>query len=207
MSEQREQAIEKAKSYLNQRELAAYSYFCNSKQPALAPALNAKLFQLFLNGKSTDEIHRLNPQLSLGQIVSARIEGRWDERREEHLDQLLTSTSMRVQQITLETADFVCDLFAVANREHGDKLRRYLQTGDEKELGDFRITSLAGFKTAIEILQKLTGQERQTTQKVHGAVEVVHRPDPILSVARPPAPAEAADVLKKLLQLGPKKEN
>ncbi len=199
MSVEREQAIEKAVSRLSEKERYAYRYYCNSEQPAVAPSLNAKLFQLFLNGKSCDEILRLNPSLSLGQIVAARVDGKWDERRDEHLDQLLTQTSLRVQQVTLETADFVCDLFAVANREHGDKLRRYLQTGNELELGDFRITSLANFKTAIEILQKLTGQERQTSTKITHSGEILHRPDPILSVARPPAPAEAASALKLLL--------
>lgn len=198
MSEQREQAIEKAKTYLTKRELGAYNYFCNSNQPALAPSTNARLFALFLQGKGTEEIMRLNPTLSLAQIVHARVEGRWDERREEHLDGLLNNTSLRVQQTTLETADFVCDLLAVANREHGDRLRRYLQSGDEKELGDFRISSLASLKTAIEVLQKLTGQERQSTSKIAVSGEVVHRPA-ILSVARPPAPAEAASALKLLL--------
>jgi hypothetical protein len=195
----RDEAIEKAKELLTQREREAYAYFCNSKQAPLAPSLNAKLFQLFLNGKTTSEIHRLNPALSLGQIVGARIEGRWDERRIEHLDQLLDQTSLRVQQVTLETADFVCDLFAVANREHGDRLRRYIQSGDEKELGDFRITSLSTFKTAVEILQKLTGQERQSQQKIVHSGIVTHASDPILSVGRPPAAAEAASALKLLL--------
>jgi hypothetical protein len=170
-----------------------------TEKPPLAPSLNAKLFQLFLQGKGTEEIRRLNPQLGLGEIVAARIEGRWDERREEHLDALLSNTSLRVQQVTLETADFVCDILAVANREHGDRLRRYLQSGDETELGDFRVTTLAGFKTAIEMLQKLTGQDRQTSSKISVVGEVVHRPDSILSVARPPTSAEATSALKLLL--------
>lgn len=195
----REEAITKAVERLSEKEQYAYRYWCNSNQPAVAPSLNAKLFQLFLNGKGCEEILRLNNNLSLGQIVAARVDGKWDERRDDHLDALLAQTSLRVQQVTLETADFVCDLFAVANREHGDKLRRYLQTGNELELGDFRITSLHGFKQAIEILQKLTGQDRQTSTKVNIQGEVFHRPDPILSVARPPAPAEAASALKLLL--------
>jgi hypothetical protein len=195
----RDEAIEKAKSYLNKRELHAYNIWTGTSRPPLAPSLNAKLFQLFLQGKGTEEIRRLNQTLQLGEIVAARIEGRWDERREEHLDSLLSNTSLRVQQVTLETADFVCDILAVANREHGDRLRRYLQSGDEKELGDMRVTSLTGLKIVIETLQKLTGQDRQSSTKIAVSGEVVHRPDAILSVARPPAPAEAAQALKLLL--------
>jgi hypothetical protein len=193
MSAEREQAIEKAKTYLSKRELHAYSVWCGTEKPALASSLNMKLFQLFLQGKGTEEIRRLNPQLQLGEIVAARIEGRWDERREEHLDQLLSNASMRVQQATMETADFVCDLLAVASREHGDRLRRYLQSGDETELGDFRVTSLGSLKTAIEMLQKLTGQDQQRHLKVTGNLTTT----PAAADATPSS-AQAATVLKLL---------
>jgi hypothetical protein len=200
MSNEKPESLEKeATSYLNTREEHAYRIWQGTDKPALAPSLNAKLFNLFLQGKTCEEIRRLNPSLQLGEIVAARIAGRWDERREDHLDNLLDATSKRVQQVTLETADFVCDILAVANREHGDKLRIYLQTGNPDDLGEFRITSLPSLKMAIETLQKLTGQDRQQTTKTYVSGEVVHRPEPILSAARPPAAAEAAQALKLLL--------
>jgi hypothetical protein len=152
------------------------------------------LFNLFLLGKTCEEIRRLNQQLQLGQIVAARVEGRWDERREEHLDQLLNATTQRVQQTTLETADFVCDILAVANREHGDRLRRYLQTGDDTELGDFRVTSLTTLKVAIETLQKLTGQDKQQKLTVTG--DLTTRQAPAQEAL--PSSDQAASVLKLL---------
>jgi hypothetical protein len=182
---------------LSKGEEYAFEYFQKSQQPPLAPSLNAKLFQLFLNGKNCEEIRRLNKDLTLGQIVWARIEGDWDQRRSDHLNSLLTETSLRVQQATLETADFVCDLLAVANREHGDRLRRYLQTGDQKELGDFKIDSIFNLKQTIEVLQKLTGQDRQQTVQHKG--EVMHTAVPIPAANKAPSPVEAANVLKLLL--------
>ncbi len=188
-------AIEKADTLLSKRELAVYNIWRGTEQPVLAPSLNVKLFSLWLAGKDCEEIRRLNPALSLGQIIHARLTGDWDRRREEHIDKLLTETSTRVQQTTLEAATFVCDLIAVANREHGDRLRRYLQTGDEKELGDFRVSGLQGLKLAIEMLQKLTGQERKTT--ISG--EVIHRAETNLPVNREPTSQEAGIVLRLLL--------
>lgn len=201
----REEKIQAALARLNKRELNAYNTWRNSDRPGLAPSLNAKLFNLFLQGKSCEEIRRMNLNFTLGEIISARIEGDWDERRSDHLDNLLKTTSERVQQVTLETADFVCDLLAVANREHGDRLRRYLQSGDAKELGDFKIDSIFNLKQVIEVLQKLTGQERTTRQTVNVTGEVVHRPDPILSAARSPTAVEAGQALRLLL--GQNKEN
>lgn len=181
---------------LNERERRAYKSWRESGQAQLAPSLNAKLFDLFLRGHNCEEIARLNhPHIKIGQVVAARVEGDWDRRRKEHLDGLLASTSQRVQQATMETAEFVCDLLAVANREHGDRLRRYLQTGDPKELGDFKITSLFGLKQAIEVLQKLTGQEQ-----ARGAAKLPEAPaqHQAPTAPSPPTPQEAARVLKLL---------
>jgi hypothetical protein len=191
--ETKEEAVERIVKKLSQSEAVAYKVWRDSNTPALAPSLNAQLFNLFLQGKGCDEIVRMNPGLRLGQVVAARVEGDWDRRREEHLDRLLTETSLRVQQTTLETADFVCDLLAVANKEHGEKLRRYLQTGSKSELGDFKIESLSGLKSAIEVLQKLTGQDKQQKMVVSG--EVVHTTGP----ATPLSSDEADKALRLLL--------
>jgi hypothetical protein len=160
--------------------------------------LNAGLFALFLAGKDTGEIHRLNPALSLGQIVEARISGNWDARRDEYLDKLLTETATNVQRASLEAATFISDLLTVANKEHGDKLKRYLQTGNPKELGDFKIDNLTQLKVAIETLQKLTGADKKSVVNVSG--EVLHRP--VASVEEPATrttPGESAAILKLLL--------
>ncbi len=194
----RETRIQAAVVRLSDREHHAYTVWCGSDKPGLAPSLNAKLFNLFLQGKSCEEIRRMNPSLSLGEIVAGAVEGDWHRRRDEHLDELLTQTSVRIQQTTLETADFVCDLLAVANREHGDRLRRYLQTGNEAELGDFRISSLPALKMVIETLQKLTGQERN--QKLHVVGEVLHRNKD--EESKKPTPAQASNVLKLLVGAG-----
>lgn len=196
--ENREIAIQRARALLSEKEESAYDYFCKSDQPALAPSLNAKLFTLWLNGKSCEEIRRLNQGLTLGQIVAARIEGDWDALRKEHLDRLLQETSTRVQQTTFETADLVCDMLAAANKEHGDRLRRYLQTGDEKELGDMRITGISGLKSAIEILQKLTGQERQKSVTIGGEL-TSYSASSVAAVNKKPTSAQAEQVLKLLL--------
>ncbi len=180
-------------AFLNEREAHAYRVWQGISKPALAPSLNAQLFNLFLQGKTCEEIRRLNQALQLGEIVAARIQGKWDERREEHLDRLLKAATERAQQTTLETADFVCDILAAANREHGDRLRRYLQNGDEAELGDLRITSLHSLKQTVEILQKLTGQDKQT--KVTVAGEILHS----ASEKKQTTPEQASKILKLLI--------
>jgi hypothetical protein len=158
---------------LDEREEQALVKWQHSQHPAIAPETQARLFRLYLNGKSTHEIHRLNQQFSLGQIVNAKIQGKWDERVEQHVDELLNGVKARVQQVTLESIDFVADLISAANKLYGERIKRYLQTENPEDLGDLQISSLDGYRKAIELLQKLTGQDKQ--QK--GEVTVLHKAD------------------------------
>lgn len=196
MSEENTEALVPLESdKLDEREEAALKYFQRSRQQALSADTSAKLFRLFLSGKTTHEIHRLNQSFSLGQIVHARIKGEWDRRYREHMDELLDNTQKRVMQVTLESINFVSDLITAANAMHGDAVKKYLQTRNPADLGELQIKTLAGYKLAIELLQKLTGQDKQT--KVGGEVVVTHKTEqPSKNV---PSAEEAAEILKVLV--------
>lgn len=196
----KELALREAITSLTDEEVFAYNYWLESKKPSLAPSLNLKLFELYLNGSSCAEIQKLNPALDLGTIVSARLQGLWDHRRDEYLDSLLENTSLRVKQATLESAVLICDMLAAANKLHGQKLRKFLQTGDERELGALGIDSLRDFKQAVEIMQKLSGQERQQQVNVSGTVQ--HTATPVTEDDEAASSSSANDILKKLLGNG-----
>lgn len=167
MSKEQIESIEARTERLTARERYAYEYWCRSEQPGVAPAFGASMFALFLNGKSCEEIHRLNPGLTLGQVVSARVQGEWDRRRDEYAQDLLDRAAERLEQSTLASADFLQDMLAVARKKHGDALKRYLQDGNEAHLKDtMTVDSIDAFKKVVEALQKLTGQERQQTVRV-----------------------------------------
>jgi hypothetical protein len=137
----------------------------------LAPTVQAQLFNLYLNGSSCEEIQRLNPNFSLGMIARAKVDGLWDERREAHVRELLETVRERVQQVQLESVSFTADLLASANKMFGDRLKRYIQTGDPNELGDLKIDSLKQYKDAVDLLLKLTGQDRENKMTVKGEVK------------------------------------
>jgi hypothetical protein len=103
-------------------------------------------------------------------------------------------------------------MLSVANKQHGEKLKRYLQTGNMDDLGEFKIDSIFNLKQTIEILQKLTGQDRVIRTETTNKGEVLHRHEgtvttPVLSVSKGPTAQEAADVLKNLKALLPVKSN
>lgn len=164
--------LEKIKTELSPKELKAYEYFLDTELSSISPITQAQFFELFLNGKSCQEIQKLNPGFELGQIVDARIEGGWDELRKEYQTDLLKTVKDRAQQAQLETVVLLSDMLAAANKSHSKRLKKYLQTGDEKELGGLRVDSIKTLKEVLEMLLKATGQT--DTKKVQGVIEHHH---------------------------------
>jgi len=187
------QPLTLAEVRLTSRELLAYRTWKEMAQPRLSPDTQARFFALFLKGESIEEICRLNRGFSLGQVCFARVEGEWDEKRDMYLQDLLTSTRAIVQQTALESIRFVADVMAAAHKKHGEAARRYIQTGDEADLKGFAIDDLRAYKTAVETLQKLTGQEN----KVQSEVTHHHRVEAQIAPAhRPLNSKEASNIVK-----------
>lgn len=152
---------------LSREEEKAYQRHLEKADPELALALEANLFNLFLQGNTCRQIQAINPALKLGQIVSARIRGEWDRRLAEHRAELLDGVRQRVQQTTFESVNFVCDLLASANVLWGTKLKKFQQTGDPNELGDLSIASFKQYKETLELLIKATGQDKPQQAQVN----------------------------------------
>lgn len=180
---------------LNDREQHALQLGRNIDPPRIALSTSAQMFELFLNGKSTEAIQKLNPGFSLAQIVLARVEGRWDEQKALYEAQLMSGVRERAVKAHLETITLISDMMVSAVKLHGEKHARYQQTGDEKELqGALKINNIKDLKDLVVVLMKATGQDQQP---VTG--EIVHRHEvvPAMPMVRALESAEADEVLRK----------
>lgn len=136
------------------------AYMENGKHQ-LAPDTAAKMFELYLSGSDCKEIHRLNKPYPYEAILWARIKYGWDEKRDEYASELTKQVQQKVIKASLETTALLTDILAVANKKHGDRLKKYLQTGDEEELGNvMQVDTLSALIRAVEGLQKITGQDK-----------------------------------------------
>lgn len=163
---------------LSKREHAAYEYMMKYNQPKIAPTRSAEMYQLFLHGKSCEEISRLNPGFSLGQIVRARVDEEWDDRRDRHLAELLENARSVVQQRQMESILLLTDYMGAFNKLFGDKLKKYISTGNVQDLDGIPF-NLKQYKEVLELMLKLTGQDKK---EVKG--EVLHK-----HVSEQPIPA------------------
>lgn len=140
---------------LNSDEVLEYENYCNSGQPLLSIDTNKKLYGLYLTGMTLKNILDLNPGLSIGVLLKARVDGRWDERRDVYLNELLGDMPTKIRQMASEALGFMTLQLAVAHKMHGEKMRLYLQTGDPNDLGELVPKNFRDYRSVIESISRL----------------------------------------------------
>ena len=200
-----------AMSKLSIDEQIAYDKALRSGRAPLAPTFNQKLYDLYLRGFSSADIVTANPGLDLGAVVRARVDGDWDARRDRYTGELLTDSAASLRQTAAESLNFLSLILAVAHKEHGEKLRKYLVSGDPADLGDFKIESFKGYKLIIDTIAQLIGanQKSTVTHKMApgGPVEAGHGSSPeegggILGMAQGALTPKQADAMRLILEQG-----
>lgn len=151
---------ERALALLSVEERVELERFRRSGKPGLSPQAALKLYQLWVEGVTCQEIVALKPEFSLGLILHTRIDQRWDLRREAYLADLYLNANDRLKQVGAEALNFLSIVLAAAHKDHGERLKKYLMTGDPKDLGVMHITSMKEYKATIETIAKLTGADR-----------------------------------------------
>ena len=197
-----ETTIEKpeATPQLTPREdVALFRWKSAGKLMPLSPSKAVEFFALFLNGTSCEQIVDLNPGYDLGLVIHTRLVDGWDRRVAEHRDMLYRDIRESTKQLQAEAVVFTADTIRAAHKLLGQKLKRFIQTGDVKALEgmheSFLIRSQKQYRDAVEMLLKLTGQDRETKVQHDHNVNVPSTP------TGPMTPEQAADMLAALEKL------
>jgi hypothetical protein len=164
--QKRDEAID----LLSVDERSAFEKWERLNKPGVNLQYNQRLYEVYLRGIPCEAIALLNPGLCLGQVVKARIDGDWDQRRSQYTADLLSQTNDLVRQTAAESLQFLSLLLAVAHKEQGEPLKRYLATGDPSELKDFRVQNIKSYQAIIQTIAQLIGadQKKTVTHKIVG---------------------------------------
>lgn len=181
--------LEAAMAKLPANEYNVLKDYIESGKLELSIDLIGKFFNLYLNGSDTKEIYRLNPTIPYEAIIWARFKYNWDRQKEEYIFNLQVAVRDKVLKAQLDTTELMTDILAAAKQLNGDKIKRYLQTKDVKDLeGALQAESITGLLKVIEGLQKITGQDNikrvktESTQNVNvNITQPTKAPDELLS--------------------------
>ena len=185
---------------LSARERAAYHLSISRKEPFLSYSLQEQLYNLYQAGKTCEEIQALNPRVTLGTIVRARVDNKWDERRDVYINALFQRARLQGQQMTMESVAFIGDLIAAFHKHDQAKLQRFVQTGDEEEMKNLLVLGqgLKAYKDVLGLLMLLTGQVKPAPSSGPSSARDVTPP----SSPKPLSPEEAALVLAQSVGKG-----
>jgi hypothetical protein len=178
-------------SWLEPSERYAYNYIeprlrrGGSDTYPLAPSISDGMFQLYLQGRTLNEIRRINPQFSLGQIVHAAVEGHWNLQRDAWVALSMARAKARAVLAAADGVEMAADMMAAFRRLHGETVSKFLQSGRVEDLGTaININSIRQLKEISEILMRLTGQDQK--KSLSGVVEVKHSGGIITVPVTPP---------------------
>ena len=198
-----DQLIEKSKGVLSASEYNLVKAYIEKGGSQLAPETASKFFELFLNGSDIKEVWRLNKSFPIEAIHLARVKYDWDLKKDEYVMHLTDQVREKAVKAQLETTALLTDLLAATSKKNGDRLKKYIQTGDEKDLdGAMQIDSLMGLMKVIEGLGKITGADR--VQKIDKK-ETVNVNINATSTTEDMTPETAAKILEALAESRRKK--
>jgi hypothetical protein len=179
---------------LNETENKSYLEWQSTGGKPLPLAAALKLYELFLNFYSLDDICRINTKkIPLGQIVDARIRYEWDKRRKEQLDSLYSTIEQKVIKVKNESVVHLTDLLSAAHKIWGDKIKLFLQDGDATILEDLNIVNFKNYKELVTLLKELTDKKEVPVSKM--IVSHTHLPE---NESRQMGSGTAAEMLKLL---------
>jgi hypothetical protein len=119
-------------------------------------------FELYLNGYNVQEIHRLNSAFPVGAIYWAKVQHDWDAKKDTILNEMVQTVREKVLKAQLETTGLMSDILIATNKRYRDRIKKYLQTGDEKMFDEsLNINSIQSLLKLSEGLLRLTGQDNK----------------------------------------------
>jgi hypothetical protein len=163
---------------LAKEEDEAYREWRRRKEAHLPLAQALKMYELYLNGYSCEEIFKVNGQkFPIGQIVDAKIRYEWDERKEAQIASLYAKVEEKVLFVKNEAVSHLADLMAAAHKIWGARIGRFLQDGDMTLIEGFDPSTLKNYKEILGMMQELTTAQKlpKTNEvKVNGTVNHVY---------------------------------
>lgn len=158
---------------------------------AAAPA--SRLFKLFLEGYTCQEIAKTSKTWTEDEVLYARKYYNWDLQRFEYSNALNDRVKDKLIKSKLESIEFLTNILNMSHLEHKEKMLKYMATGNEEDKPETWIKGPGAYKQIVEILQKVTGEDKVQTQKhkIEGTID---------QNTNIKLDKESTDLLKKILE-------
>lgn len=189
---------EKCLRVLSEDENSLVTKYLSSGGKKLSSETITSFFSMYLNGYDTKEIHRLNKAFPIEAILIAKVTGGWDKQKEDYLGKLQDNIKEKLIKSQLESINFLADLVSATHKKHGDKIKKYLVSGNEKDLeGAMTVESIGQLLKVIEGICKITGQDKNKTNDTTVNVNIDQRAINNISSLSPEDSAKILNIMSE----------
>lgn len=151
------------------------------------------LYDLYLNGMTCEQIYKANSGvIPYGKILDARERYGWDKKKRDQIALAFKTVEERIVKTRIDAIHHLTMLLAAAHKSVGDRVQKYLATGDESYLGTLDPSNLKNYTTILQTLNTLTDAQKSKDINIGGVVEHKH------SIALKPDVKSAAKLLEML---------
>jgi hypothetical protein len=133
----------------------AYEDWTAKNQPAMAPTTAANFFTLFVEGYSMEQMIKANPSWKLGCVVDARIRYKWDERLQQHIEEVHRQALERMSKFKSEAINHILDTLTVVHQVNRDAMMKYIQNPIEENIPDSGKLTTREYKDLLESLERV----------------------------------------------------
>lgn len=137
----------------------------------ISASLASQMYNLFEAGYSAQEIADRNPPFELKDVLYVRWKRQWDTKVLEKMNSLLQRVHHKSKMVRLQAVEYLFNHMEVLHKRYGDLMIKYLQTGREEDLPN--LPSLKMYKDIVEVLQKLTGEDRKL--QIKGDIQYINK--------------------------------
>jgi len=192
---------------LSEEEYECVKKYLESGGKKLSTETTASFFSMYLNGYDTKEIFRLNKAFPYESILIAKVTGNWDKEKEDYLGKLQENIKEKLLKAQLESINFLSDLLSATHKKHGDKIKKFLTSGNEKDLeGTMSVDSVSQLLKVVEGLNKVTGQDRPKANDTTINVNIDQRSVNNIASLSPEDSAKILNIVSESKRKGNKNE-
>lgn len=192
---------------LSEEEYESVKKYLESGGKRLSTETATSFFSMYLNGYDTKEIFRLNKAFPYESILIAKVTGNWDKEKEDYLSKLQENIKEKLIKAQLESINFLSDLLSATHKKHGDKLKKFLTSGNEKDLeGTMSVDSVSQLLKVVEGLNKITGQDRPKANDTTINVNIDQRSVNNIASLSPEDSAKILNIVSESKRKGNKNE-
>jgi hypothetical protein len=165
------------KPNFTEREWTLLSTVADTGVKPISPSLSAEMLNLYMESYSCEQIAHMNKGFAEVDVLYCRYKYDWDGQRDRYAKQLQEQVVQKLAKLKMESMEFLSNMLSILHKDEREKMIAYLQSGREEDRPKIWATNITTYKSVIETIQKLTGEDKIQKHEVKAEHRMIASPE------------------------------